>query len=108
MNSDVRTASGDMWVISSARGAAQDVATKPVRVDVMCRQLGIVRSKTSWQQSPHLILAVLQDLVICLLVLIHRLLHLDSIDLDAVQALREVRVEVELILIAHFPSLLHR
>ena len=53
----------------------------------------------------HLVLSILQDLVIGLLVLLHRLLHLDGIDLDAVQALRELRVEVELVLILNLPPL---
>jgi hypothetical protein len=50
-------------------------------------------------------LAVLQDLVIGLLVLLHRLLHLDGVDLDAVQALRKLRVEVELVFVLNLASL---
>ena len=53
----------------------------------------------------HLVLAILQDLVIGLLVFLHRLLHLDGVDLDAVQALRKLRVEVELVLVPNLPPL---
>jgi hypothetical protein len=56
-------------------------------------------------KSAHLVLPVLQDLVVGLLVLLHRLLQLDGIDLDAEQLRREVHIEAEDVVVIHLPAL---
>lgn len=53
----------------------------------------------------HLVLPVLDDLLICLLVLLRRLLQLDAVDLYPEKLCREVFVEDEFVTLPHLTPL---
>ena len=60
------------------------------------------------EQEPDLVLPVLQDLLICLQILLNSLLELDTVDLDPEKGRCKVGIEREGVVVIHFPSLHHR